>query len=105
MATKLTIIARIEASPERTELVRTELRKLIEPTLKESGCLQYDLHQDNDDPAVFLFYENWENRELWQAHMNSPHVAAYARATAGAVANFSLNEMTRLSPPGVPDAS
>ncbi len=96
MGSKLTIVARIEASPERAGQVRSELLKLIGPTLAEPGCLQYDLHQDNDDPAVFLFYENWESRELWQAHMNSPHIAAYARATAGAVASFSLNEMTRL---------
>ena len=104
MSGKLTIVARIEASPGRVELVKAELLKLVEPTLKEKGCLQYDLHQDNDDPAVFLFYENWANRELWQAHMNSPHIAAYARATAGAVADFSVNEMTRLPLPGASDA-
>ncbi len=104
MGTKLTIVARIEADPGRVELVKTELSRLIEPTLNEAGCIQYDLHQDNDDPAVFLFYENWESRELWQAHMDSPHIAAYARATAGAVADFSLLEMTRLSPSGATDA-
>ncbi len=96
MGSKLTIVARIEAQPARIELLKAELLKLIEPTLKEAGCIQYDLHQDNDDPAVFLFYEKWESRELWQAHMNSPHIAAYAEATAGAVASFSLNEMSRL---------
>ncbi len=96
MGHQLTIVARIEASPGRAELVKSELLKLVEPTLAEAGCLQYDLHQDNDDPAVFLFYENWESRELWQNHMNSPHIAAYARATEGAIANFTLNEMTGL---------
>ncbi|MEO1610025.1 MAG: antibiotic biosynthesis monooxygenase, partial [Pseudomonadota bacterium] len=25
-----------------------------------------DLHQDNENPAHFMFYENWESRELWQ---------------------------------------
>ncbi|CAD7847911.1 MAG: hypothetical protein [Olavius algarvensis Gamma 3 endosymbiont] len=95
MNQKLTIVARIEAQPEQIELVKTELLKLIEPTLAEAGCIQYDLHQDNDDPAVFMFYENWENRELWQAHMNNTHLAEYMNATAGAVASFTLNEMTK----------
>lgn len=104
MGAQLTIVARIEAIPDGIGLVETDLRILIEPTLVEAGCLRYDLHQDNDDPAVFLFYENRESRELWQAHMHSPHVAACARAIAGAVASFSLSEMTRLSLPGVPDA-
>ncbi len=32
-----------------------------------------------------MFYENWESRELWQRHMNAPHLAAYKKATEGAV--------------------
>lgn len=96
MTVPLTIVARIEAHPDKVELVKSELLNLIEPTRSEEGCLQYDLHQDNDNPAVFLFYENWENRELWQRHMDSEHIAKYAAATAGAVASFVLNEMTRI---------
>lgn len=95
MLKPLTIVARIEADNDKIELVKTELLKLIEPTLQESGCIQYDLHQDNDNSAVFLFYENWESRALWQAHMNNSHLAEYAKATEGAVASFTLNEMTK----------
>ena len=32
-----------------------------------------------------------------QTHMNAPHLAAYGRATEGAVANFVLHEMTRIA--------
>lgn len=96
MAKPLTIVARIEAKPDKIDLVKSELIKLIEPTLKEQGCLQYDLHQDNDNPAVFLFFENWESRELWQVHMNNDNLKAYMQATEGAVAGFALNEMTQV---------
>ncbi|WP_416383486.1 putative quinol monooxygenase [Psychrobacter sp. 28M-43] len=27
-------------------------------------CINYDLHQDNKNPAHFIFYENWASREL-----------------------------------------
>lgn len=91
----LTIIGKIEANPDQIEFVKAELLKLIEPTLKEAGCIQYDLHQDNENPAVFLFYENWETRELWQQHMNNDHLTKYMNVTEGAIASFSLNEMTR----------
>jgi len=57
----LTIVARIEAHPDRVELVKSELLKLIEPTRKERGCLKYDLHQDNERPELFVFYEGWES--------------------------------------------
>ena len=95
MSKKLTIVARIEANPGKVELVKAELLKLLEPTLKEAGCIQYDLHQDNENPAIFMFYENWESRELWQEHMNNTHLAEYMKATEGAVASFTLYEMTK----------
>lgn len=91
---KLTIVANIKANEDKIELVKAELLKLIEITRAEEGCINYDLHQDNDNPAHFMFYENWESRELWQAHMGAPHLAAYMAATEGSVAEFTLNEMS-----------
>ncbi len=91
---QLTIIANIHANPDQVDLVKTELEKLIPITRAEKGCVNYVLHRDNDDQAHFMFYENWESRELWQIHMNAPHLSAYMQATDGAVADFILNEMT-----------
>lgn len=93
--TNLTIVADIKAVSSQDLLVKEELEKLVAITRAESGCIQYDLHQDNADPSHFIFYEIWESRELWQIHMNSPHIAAYAQATEGAVETFTLYEMTR----------
>jgi quinol monooxygenase YgiN len=91
---KLTIVANIHAKVDQVELVKAELVKLISITRAEEGCLQYELHQDNENPVHFTFYENWVNRKLWQTHMGAPHLAAYMAATEGAVDLFSLNEMT-----------
>jgi len=93
---KLTIVANIFAKPDQVDLVKSELQKIIAPTLAEEGCINYDLHQDNEDPAHFLFFENWESRELWLAHMEQQHLKDYAAATEGAVENFTLHEMTHL---------
>jgi quinol monooxygenase YgiN len=93
---KLTIVANIHARPDQVDLVKVELEKLVPATRSEQGCIQYDLHQDNENPTHFLFYENWESRELWQTHMNAPHLAAYMQATDGAVAEFTLNEMSHI---------
>jgi quinol monooxygenase YgiN len=95
--TNLTIVANIKANPDNIDLVKTELLKLIEITRTEAGCINYDLHQDNENPAHFMFYENWQTRELWQAHMDNQHLADYMAATEGAVAEFTLNEMTVVS--------
>ena len=55
---KLTIVARVLAKLEKRELVKTELLKLIDITRSEKGCINYDLHQDNENESLFLFYEN-----------------------------------------------
>jgi quinol monooxygenase YgiN len=93
---KLTIVANIHAKPDQVDLVKVELEKLVPATRSEQGCIQYDLHQDNENPTHLLFYENWESRELWQTHMNAPLLAAYMQATDGAVAEFTLNEMSHI---------
>ncbi|MEP4077011.1 putative quinol monooxygenase [Haloferula sp.] len=95
MSTPLTIVAIIIAKEESRDLVHAELIKLIEPTLKEQGCIQYTLHQDNEDPNTFLFYETWESRELWQVHMQNANLAAFMEATEGAVEDLALHEMTQ----------
>ncbi len=90
----LTIVARIEAFTDKADLVKSELTKLIPSTREEPGCIQYDLHQDNDNSSVFLFYENWETRDLWQEHMASLPIKEYLEATEGAVASFTVSEMS-----------
>jgi quinol monooxygenase YgiN len=96
MSTSLTIVARIEARPGCEEELAAHLHGLIAPTLREDGCLQYDLHRDNDHPGRFLFFENWESRPQWQTHMESAHLKAYQEATADLVADFELFEMTQV---------
>ncbi len=93
---KLTIVADITAKADKVEFVKAELEKLIPTTRAEEGCLQYDLHQDNGNPSHFLFFENWQTRELWQAHINAPHLQAYLAATEGAIEAFTVYEMTQV---------
>ncbi len=94
---KLAIVANITAKADKIDLVKAELLKLIDVTRAEEGCINYDLHQDNENPAHFLFYENWESRELWQAHIGNAHLAEYMAATEGAVEAFTVNEMTQIA--------
>lgn len=96
MNTPLTIIAKIVAKTEKRELVKLELEKLIPITLKEEGCIDYDLHQDIDNPNLFLFYENWQNRETWQKHMGNQHLKDFATHTEDAIVEIVINEMKQI---------
>ena len=91
----LTILAQIQAVPGKEDALIAEMHKLIAATKQEAGCLQYDMHRDNDKPGFFMFYENWETRKLWLEHMKAPHLASYNAATKGWIESLTLNEMTR----------
>lgn len=93
---KLTIVADIHVNPDHLESVEAAFRTIIEATLAETGCLQHDLHQDNEKPTHFLSYENWESRELWLEHMESSHIKGFQQATEGMIEEVNLYEMTHL---------
>lgn len=90
----LTVVAKIVAKKESIEGVRAELLKLIAPTRKENGCIEYRLHQDNEDPTVFIFYETWESQDCLEQHINSPHFKEYFSAIDGMFAEKVVYKMT-----------
>jgi quinol monooxygenase YgiN len=74
---KLTVVAKIRAKSGLKDKVKAELLNLISPTRKESGCINYDLHQSQEDENLFLFYENWISRQDLDDHLKTPHLQAF----------------------------
>ena len=73
----LTVVASMRANPGKEQALREALEALVDPTVKEDGYVNYDLHQAVDDPAVFFFYENWESGEALDAHLATPHLVDF----------------------------
>ncbi|WP_027660807.1 putative quinol monooxygenase [Salinispora fenicalii] len=93
---RLTIVAHVHARSDQVDLVEAELKKLVPLTRAEKGCINFDLHQDNNDPAHFFLYENWESREIWEAHKGVAHLQEYMAATAGKIAESNFTDMTQI---------
>ena len=70
----ITVISRNWAKPGREEDVRRELSRLVPPTRRIPGCINYDLHQSPDDPSLFLSHQNWADENAFKAHITSPEV-------------------------------
>ena len=79
----LTIIAYMRAKPGKEQELEDALRGLIEPTTKEPGYVNYDLHRGIEDPAVFFFYENWESPDDLDAHLQAPHLVQFVGVMDG----------------------
>ena len=73
----LTLIAYLHGKPEKREELFATLREFVEPTRAEAGCIEYHLNVSNDDPNLFIFYENWQSRPELDTHLNKPLLTAF----------------------------
>ena len=81
MSEKVTVIAHHRARAGKERALRDALLALCAPTRAEQGCLNYDLHESAEDPALLVFQENWVSKRDLDAHLRSPHIEAFrARA-------------------------
>jgi len=77
MSPQLTVLARIRAKAGREEEVLREIVSLIAPTRSEAGCITYDLHRAQEDPALFCLYETWRSRRDLDEHLATPYLQAF----------------------------
>jgi len=88
MSTKvITVTASFQAKPGEEKALCELLTALVEPTRKEDGCLEYDLHVSSDNPAKFLFHENWVSKAHLDAHAASPQLQALPPKLEGLCVN------------------
>ncbi|MFT7449172.1 MAG: quinol monooxygenase YgiN [Glaciecola sp.] len=97
MTPQLTVIAHLRALDGQIEETKEFLTSLIDPTRQELGCIEYWLHQDDEDPAEFTFYENWTNRAEWDKHMEMPHLKTFAEVAGKVFELQKLRLMTMVS--------
>ncbi len=92
----VTVVAKLIANSDSVEAVKSELLKMIEPTRLEDGCIAYRLHQDNDDPSVFVFYETWQDITCLVQHTQSSHYQAYVAAVGNLISDKTVHKMTEI---------
>lgn len=67
---RIRVVARFAVKPEFVEEFKEAARRtMVEPTVKEPGCLEYDLCQDQADPTRFAMIETWEDQASLAAHL------------------------------------
>ncbi|MEO6050855.1 MAG: antibiotic biosynthesis monooxygenase [Pyrinomonadaceae bacterium] len=50
---KIVLIARLKVKAEKIEQARSAAMAIVEPSRKEAGCINYDIHQSIEDATVF----------------------------------------------------
>jgi quinol monooxygenase YgiN len=90
----LTIVAIATACPGQEKALRAAQEKLVAETVKEPGCLRYELHQSLEDERVLIFVESWQSEEAWKAHMQGAAIKRFhASGASNLIQDFSLFRM------------
>jgi quinol monooxygenase YgiN len=63
------VVSTHQARPGKEAELKKALASLVEPTRKEAGCINYDLHVSPEYPRKFMFHETWISKEHFEAHL------------------------------------
>jgi quinol monooxygenase YgiN len=74
---ELTVLARFRAKMGMEAEVLRAITSLIAPTKAEEGCVNYDLHRAQDNPALFFLYETWRSRQDLDDHLATPYLREF----------------------------
>ncbi|MFZ5856594.1 MAG: putative quinol monooxygenase [Chloroflexota bacterium] len=68
----------LEVQPEKREAFLAEARANVQASRAETGVMQFDLLQQNDDPTRFMLYEVYRDEAALEAHRHTPHFQRWA---------------------------
>lgn len=87
------VVATTKVKPEHRDAYVAGARACIAETLKENGCISYELHASISDPDTFVFVERWRGRDELNAHARSPHVKTWRAVSAPCKASPTVIEI------------
>jgi len=78
----LYIFARLEPKPGKELQLRDELRRVLEPTRAEPGCVRIHLYESTRDPVTYFIHSQWIDEPAFDAHVELPHTRRFVREVA-----------------------
>lgn len=63
--------------PAKESLAVKEMAKLVAATVKEPGCLKFEIRQNLENPALFTLWEIWKKPEDLDKHFEYEHTKSY----------------------------
>ncbi|MDE2363108.1 MAG: antibiotic biosynthesis monooxygenase [Hyphomicrobiales bacterium] len=75
------VIAEFEAAEGRLDdFLATAADDARHSVADEKGCRQFDVVVDDAEPRSVIFYEVYDDRAAFDAHLATPHFARFAAA-------------------------
>ncbi len=80
----ITIVAKLKAIEGKQDELKKSLTTMIAAVkANEPGVPVYSLHTANDDPTLFMFYEQYVDADAQKAHGTTDHMKAFGASLRG----------------------
>jgi quinol monooxygenase YgiN len=70
------LTAVIKSTSGNVAVLKSLLLDLVNHSTKEEACLQYELHQSEEDQNIFIFHETWRDQAGLDLHNQQPYIKA-----------------------------
>jgi quinol monooxygenase YgiN len=70
------------AHPGKAERLLEVIQEMTPPSRAEPGCRFYQAQRSEEDPDLFLLYEQYADEAGYQAHMDSEHFTRLVKEEA-----------------------
>ncbi len=69
---KIVLIARLKVKADKIDQAKSAALAIVADTRKETGCINYDIHQSIEDETVFCWHETWVDKAAIDEHFATP---------------------------------
>ena len=71
------IMGTVKLPPDRLDAAKPAMRRMVEASRAEPGCIAYAYSQDLLEPETIYVSEQWRDRTALTEHFATPHMAEW----------------------------
>ncbi|NRB41682.1 MAG: antibiotic biosynthesis monooxygenase [Pseudomonadales bacterium] len=79
----INLTAKFHAKKGQEASLEALLSGMLTPTRNESGCIGYRLFNDQDNPNIFIFQEEFADQHAFDDHCQQPHFTSLLEQLEG----------------------
>ena len=93
----LSVVATFVAKPGFEQKIEQLFRGVVDTTLREEGCISYQLNRDIENPCRFVFTEEWRSQADLDRHLAAPHLQALFEAVPECIESSDVLKLVKLA--------
>jgi quinol monooxygenase YgiN len=91
------LIVSLHCNLDAEDTFEQELKKLVEASAAEDGCLKYELYQSDGERCRYVIIEEWQNDNALEKHHEAVHYKHFIRVLPVLLAKpAKVKRLTRL---------